>query len=288
MLAGKAPDDLRQLTFPLLATPKLDGIRCLVINGKAVTRTFKPIPNHHIRRLIEAHCPNGMDGEILVRNRTFNELSGDVRREDGEPDFYFAVFDYVHPDIATPAPYHKRMQDLKDIHTQDLPWIQKLLPLHVDSVETLLIYESMCLKAGYEGVMTRRPDGTYKHGRSTTAEGLLLKIKRFEDSEAVVIGYEEQMENQNEAQQDAFGRTKRSSHAENLVPKGTLGALIITFNGIGDIGIGTGFDQATRDQLWAERDSLIGRIVKFKHQPSGAAERPRFPVFLAFRDGLDI
>ena len=42
MLAGKCerPD---ALNFPVLATPKLDGIRCLKIGGRALTRSFKPI-----------------------------------------------------------------------------------------------------------------------------------------------------------------------------------------------------------------------------------------------------
>ena len=41
MLAGKCehPD---ALSFPVLATPKLDGIRCLKLNGRALTSFVRP------------------------------------------------------------------------------------------------------------------------------------------------------------------------------------------------------------------------------------------------------
>ena len=61
--------------------------------------------------------------------------------------------------------------------------------------------------------MVRTPDSPYKCGRSTEREAWLLKIKRFEDAEAVVLGTYEGMSNMNEAGVDAFGRTKRRNPA---------------------------------------------------------------------------
>jgi DNA ligase-1 len=46
-----------------------------------------------------------------------------------------------------------------------------------------------------------------------------------------------------------------------------------------------GIDRIT---LWQQRDALIGRMVKFKHQPSGAKEAPRFPKFIGFRETWDL
>jgi DNA ligase-1 len=46
-----------------------------------------------------------------------------------------------------------------------------------------------------------------------------------------------------------------------------------------------GIDRVT---LWQQRDTLIGRLVKFKHQPSGAKEAPRFPKFIGFREPWDL
>ncbi len=133
----------------------------------------------------------------------------------------------------------------------------------------------------------RSQNSPYKCGRSTESEGYLLKIKRFCDDEAVIVGYEELMHNDNVATRDAFGRTERSTHQENLRPAGVLGKLICRIGKV-EFGIGTGFDAKTRAELWVKRDKLKNKIVKFKHQPSGADERPRFPVFLGFRDDWDM
>ena len=281
MLAGKC-SDVAKLRYPVLATPKLDGIRCLVINGRAVSRKFKPIPNDHIRNTIEkSYGYYQLDGEIMVENQDFNALSGDVRRKEGRPNFYYAVFDYV----TTPLPYDIRMQQLERLL---LPaFCRKILPSRCANVAELQAYEAEQLAKGYEGVMVRSPNSPYKCGRSTENEGYLLKIKRFEDSEAVVVGIEEEMENQNVATKDAFGRTERSAHKENKAPKGTLGALECQLPSGVIFKIGTGFDAATRLKLWQHRDKLCGKLVKFKHQLSGADERPRFPTFVGFRDEWD-
>ncbi len=137
--------------------------------------------------------------------------------------------------------------------------------------------------------MVRSPQSPYKCGRSTTNEGYLLKIKRFEDDEAVIVGYKEEMQNNNPAEKDNFGRTERSSCKKNLVGKNTLGALVCHApKWIKDFDIGTGYDAKLRAELWVKRAKLKHKIVKFKHQPSGAGERPRFPVFLGFRDEWDM
>ncbi len=284
MLAGKC-SDITKLCYPVLATPKLDGIRCLVIGGKAVSRKFKPIPNDYIRQTIELCCNSmQLDGEIMIEGRSFNDLSGDVRRKDGRPDFYYAVFDYVIADELR-QPYTGRIANLTGLI---LPaFCRKIIPQLFGEVEALADYEQECIENGYEGIMVRSPSSPYKCGRSTENEGYLLKIKRFEDSEAVIVGYEEEMENQNVATRDAFGRTERSSHRENLAPKGTLGKLVCEFNGV-EFGIGTGYTAAMRQDFWNKREKLVGKLVKFKHQPSGADEKPRFPVFLGFRDEWDI
>jgi len=285
MLAGKCTD-ITKLTFPVLATPKLDGIRCLMINGKAVSRKFKPIPNKFIRSTLEMTCSSmQLDGEIMIEGRSFNDLSGDVRREDGRPDFYYAVFDYVK--YANSDPYPKRAQHLREVI---LPaCCRKILPVPIDTIEQLQAYEQEQVALGYEGVMVRSLLSPYKGGRSTENEGYLLKIKRFEDAEAVVVGYREMMHNDNVTTKDAFGRSERSSHKENLRGAGVLGNLeckakpwTTTFE------IGTGFDAKTRSDLWANRDKLIGKLVKFRHQPSGAGARPRFPTFIGFRDEWDL
>src|ERR1043166_9598570 len=144
MLAGKC-SDLKSLRFPVLATPKLDGIRCLMINGKAVSRKFKPIPNKHIRSTLEMTCNSmQLDGEIMIEGRSFNDLSGDVRREEGRPDFYYAVFDYVSGRLD--VPYATRMHELDKLF---LPaCCRKITPRQFSDIATLQRYEEEMLTRG--------------------------------------------------------------------------------------------------------------------------------------------
>jgi DNA ligase-1 len=286
MLATKceAPDKLR---FPLLATPKLDGIRCLKINGRAVSRKFLPIPNAFTREWLESSLIDGLDGELMVEGRTFNEGAGDIARHEGWPDFRFHVFDYVELSLRTP--YEERIAMLKDLRLPDR--CVKVIPNRIDTPDALSAYEEFCIAAGYEGVMVRTPDSPYKCGRSTEREGWLLKIKRFEDEEAEVLDTYERMSNQNEAQKDAFGRTKRSTSKAGKVGLNELGGFVLRRLSNGeqfDLGYNHVRGGVSAAELWKKRKHLKGRLVKFSHQPSGAKEGPRFPTFLGFREKWDM
>jgi hypothetical protein len=127
----------------------------------------------------------------------------------------------------------------------------------------------------------------YKMGRSTASEQGMLKLKRFLDAEAEVIGFQERMHNGNEATTNELGRTSRSSHKSGKSGRGDLGALIVrTPEGI-EFGIGSGFDDNTRQSIWANQDDYLGRLVKYKYFPLGSKDAPRHPVFLGWRDRSD-
>lgn len=287
--------ELERLRFPLWGTPKIDGIRMLKVDGHAVSRTFKRVPNRYTRELVErGHIPNGLDGEFIVLGDHFHDTNGAFRSESGTPNFRWKVFDYISDSDSSAAaaakPYLDRLDDLAAL---SLPlWIERLLPVPIHTMEQLGSYEEQFLSMGWEGIMLRRGDGPYKFGRSTFNEHILMALKRFADAEAMVVGYEEQVTNQNEPMRDAFGHTKRSSHKANLVTTGRLGALICV--GIGDpfegvqFNIGTGFDSATRERLWDDRDRLRGQVVKYRYQQVGVKDCPRIPSFLGFRAPEDV
>jgi len=290
MLAGKV-EDIDKLKFPVLVTPKIDGIRTITTPTGPVSRTFKPVPNLHIRKLLSA-LPQWLDGEAIIPEAEFNEVSGAWRNELGEPNFIYMIFDYVRD--GNEVPYHERMQDLQKLclaqkgHT----FVTLLLPEIVNNREELLIAEEAYLASGYEGLMLRSPDGPYKFGRSTFKEGYLLKLKRFNDCEAVVVGFEELMHNENPKEEDAFGRSKRSGHSENKTGTNRLGSLICRglneWKGV-EFNIGTGFDQKTREEIWQRKNLYEGLHVSFTYQKgTEITDRPRFPVFRGFRAKEDI
>ena len=287
MLASKLLS-IQSIKYPVLCTPKLDGIRALIIGGQAVSRKFKPIPNNYIREKLKG-LPNNLDGELITYTNgvrdNFNIVSSKVMSEDGEPEFTYEVFDYVKDNLT--KSYDSRISDLVNITLPE--FCHKLIPFLMENEKELLSIETRFLESGYEGTMLRTLDGPYKCGRSTPKEAYLLKMKRFEDSEAIIIGFEERMHNTNEATKDAFGRTERSSHKDNMIPMNTLGALRVQdIKTNKEFKIGTGFDDATRQRIWDNKIKLMNKIVVYKHQPSGSDELPRFPVFKGFRNLIDM
>lgn len=288
--------DINQLDYSkkYLATPKLDGIRALMIDGHLKTRTFKPIRNNHIRTMLEAVLPDGADGEIVCPG-AFQATSSGVMSADGEPEFIYYMFDYVKDDIK--KAYFERTQDMVQwmidqgpVSTPGLDKIQLLVPTLIKNYTHLKEYETECIDKGFEGVILRTPDSPYKCGRSTAKQEWLLKLKRFADDEAIIIGFTEKMHNDNEATKDAFGHTVRSSHLENKRPAGTLGALVVRdIKTEIEFEIGTGMNDELRQRIWDEQSEWDGLIVKYKHFAiSGVKEKPRFPVYIGVRDPDDM
>lgn len=266
------------LNWPLMATPKLDGIRCIIVNGQPLSRKLKPIPNKHAAALLKT-LPDGLDGELMCFGKTFNETQSLLMSEEGTPDFTYCVFDYIDANKN----YVERIDILRRL---TLPaWTKLVLPITVDNEQQLLALEKKILRAKYEGVMLRKPSSPYKYGRSTFKEGYLLKLKRFKDSEAEIVGFEEKMKNNNTPTKDELGHTKRSSHKANKKPAGTLGKLIVQDVKTGILfSIGTGFNDKLRKHIWKNRKKYKGKIVNYIFQDVGMKNKPRFPSFRGFRN----
>lgn len=296
MLATDAVAD--KIQYPMLASVKVDGVRAVIKDGVAYSRTLKPIPNQFIQQWVKDSAGNldGLDGELVVGEENAKDvmqktMSG-VMRKEGKPDFKFLVFDlwdlagYAYTRRATQLEHRVRVA--KFVLGSPGERLIRLQQFQINSSQELDAFEARALGSGFEGVMIRNPAAHYKYGRSTVKEGILLKVKRFVDGEAEVIGVEERMHNANEATRDELGRTKRSTAKSGLVPAGDLGALVVRDLATGvEFNIGTGYTAEQRKDLWGEQ--LGGRIVKYKSfQASGVKEAPRFPVFLGFRDAIDI
>ena len=288
LLAGNF--DPTKAKFPYIASPKIDGIRFLMIDGVAVSRTFKPIRNKHIQSLLSQYLPDGVDGE-LTSGDTFQSSTSAVMTIEGEPEFKVWIFDYVNPEWLEIFPFKYRLtflsHELINYNFKTPFQIRFLGGDILYNMDDLLKYETYCLNEGFEGVMLRDPNGTYKFGRSTVNDNILLKVKRFEDDEVELIAIEEKMSNQNVAEKDAFGYVKRSASLDGMVPMNTAGTLIVRNKDGLEFGIGSGLDDKTREELWNNKEKYIGKLVKYKYFPQGVKELPRHPVFLGFRDEED-
>lgn len=318
LLSATAPPDLAGLKFPLLLSPKIDGIRCLKLNNHIVSRTLKNIPNHYIRKtLLSYNLPDGLDGELVTYSKEtglineFNKVSSDIMSQDGEPHFCYHVFDLISADLSIPfaVRYYSLLQWWSQLPVTEYSTVTSHVKVvfhsECKSREDVEREEIFWLAKGQEGVMLRSPEGRYKCGRSTLREGILLKLKRFTDSEATIIGMTELMHNDNDETTNALGLTERSSHKENQRRGNTMGSLIVQdlshpewtskqrkAEGLVGFEIGSGFTEKQRQYFWHNRELLVSgtmnNVLKYKFQSHGSIDAPRIPVFLGMRFKGDI
>ena len=283
-MLGVAVEDVTQLQYPLMASPKLDGVRALWIDGNLHSRTMKLIPNMRLRQAIrDLNPPPGLDGELIFGSPTARDVyrqtvSAVMTEAASAEGIHWYVFDLC----LEPQAFLQRQAWLPSMGL-----IEKLSHAIVSSPEELLELELATLDAGYEGLILRAMHGKYKQGRSTLREQGMLKLKRFQDAEAQVIGFEELQHNANVATLDERGYTKRSSHQENKVGMNTLGALVLDWHKQ-ELRVGTGFTEAERQQIWDHQERYLGWWAKFKYLPVGVKDLPRHPVWLGWRSPIDM
>lgn len=293
------PAKAEQVVFPVYASPKIDGVRGTVRDGQLRSRSFKPFPNKYVQSMFSDQRLEGLDGEFVLGPVTapdsFRVTNSAMMRIEGEPQVTFWVFDHT---AGLPSDHftkrYVRAQGIIGEYGSAAARVEALEHTLITTVDELLALEEDTLAMGFEGLILRRPSGLYKYGRSTLNEQGMLKFKRMDDSEAVIVGIYEQMHNTNEAKLNELGYTERSSHKENMVPAGTMGYITVRdvnkasqFYGI-EFNIGTGFSAAERAEFWANREFLIGVMVKYAHFPIGVKDKPRHPSYKGFRSPIDL
>lgn len=290
--------DIDKMKFPCWGMPKLDGVRMLNINSNALARSLKP---HECKFITDKYSNDlfaGFDGELTVGDITaedvLNKTSSATRTIGWQGKITWNLFDWIPTPEFGNYSYEERynylvkyVSNLPEAVSHDI----KVIPYTViNTKEEAIEFYEKCLDEGYEGAIFRNPIAKHKDGRCTIKEGAYLRMKPQSDKEAIVLSIYEAMENQNEAKVNELGRTERSSHKENLVPKGMLGGMIgkCLVTGL-EINIGPG--KMTHDQrkyYWLHQDEIIGKIIKYKSMDKGVKDLPRFPRFIDFRSERDM
>ena len=289
-------EELERLRYPLLCSPKIDGIRWMKPPGeKAKSRSWKDLPNRAFQAFMEEHSKyvDWLDGEVITgdditRPNLFNATQSHIMTADADLPFTVYVFDSW---IVTTNPFGVRTACARAIadtaNAGGIATIKYVHHLIANSPNEVLQLEAQVLEEGYEGLMLRDPNGLYKFGRSTLKQQGLIKCKRFLDDEAEIIGFEALERNLNAPTLDAFGLQKRSSHRVNKIADNLLGKLLVRHERFGEFAIGSGFDESTRIKIWLDQQTYIGKKVSFKYQPHGTKEKPRTPIFKGFRPEID-
>jgi len=279
-----------KLQYPLLASPKLDGIRGYVRGGVVLSRTAKPLPSLQVQD--EFSYLEYCDGELIEGSSTdadvYNRTQSHVMSTDKPGELTYHIFDYTQNIFDE---YCSRLLMLQD-RVQEKHNVKIVPQETIQTLEHLLAYEERMLEEGYEGIMLRGRKSRYKTGRATINEGIIYKLKRFEDTEGVLMDLEEQMTNTNVQERDELGYAKRSSAKAGMVPAGTTGKFIVAFPWRGELvnlQVAPGnFNHKERKEIWDNKDKYLGAWLKFRYFAHGIKDLPRHPRAIGFRSVEDM
>lgn len=287
MLAPCKSAKAEDINYPALASPKLDGVRCHILGGVAVSRNLKPFDNVNLQRMFGRSDLEGLDGELIVGDPCDE---GVFRRTQSITSSYDKSCSglklFVFDDFTDPTRSFDERFKIASRRVVGRAQLIKVPHTLIHNADELTEYEAGAVDEGYEGIMVRSLAGRYKYGRATHREGSLLKVKRFEDSEAVIDDALELQHNKNEKTLVQSRKAKRNHQKAGMVPGGVMGKLCVRdiHTGVA-FRIGSGFDAAERVELWRAHaeGKLVGKIVKYKYFPTGGKDKPRHPIFLGFR-----
>ena len=264
---------------------KLDGFRCTAHkeNGvvRLVSRQGKPITGLvDVEKDIAAIDADNfvIDGELLLKDRAnipsklqYKATSKIVSSKDPEKHgITLNAFDIVSEQEwqaqESIHPYMDRYETLqsKAAGFENISIVENLYVGNDESVIEKMIVDAKAKE--WEGLMIRFCDSKYAWKRSKD----LLKVIPFQELDAYIIGYEE----------------GTNSNA------GKLGAFLceVDYKDMGKLKfkVGGGYSDEERDQFWAQRDSLVGRIISVQYfEITNNAEgnlSVRFPEFLELKE----
>jgi DNA ligase-1 len=289
MLAPNETIDIKTLKYPLLVSYKLDGIRCIFRNGEMTSRALKQFPNVQLRKRFEGltkvcNLKNIiLDGELLSKSLTFNELSGLTRQLDKElpDDLYFYCFDIVHKEQFY-IPFQIRILNL---HELEAPYVKIVEQRELFSTMEVELYYKEALNWGCDGLILRDPDGKYKFGRGTVKEGLIYKMKPFQTFDAKIIDVIQATEVREGAEKkiNELGRSVTSKKKDDRVLIEKASAFVVKYKGL-DLKVTIAMTDKEKEEVWRNRCQYIGVMIEYKGMLVGAKDLPRHPVFLRFRD----
>ncbi len=292
--------DFDKAIYPLMGFYKFDGCRLWNKDGQALARSNEPHENVFITNKYSDIMFSGFDGELTVgkpnEEDTLNRTSSATRKHKWEGEIVWNLFDWVH-DCVIDLTFHERYLALLNYVEKNLEVMHnngiRIIPFEwIHSKEEAEAFYQRALDDGYEGAVYRNPKGKHKSGRSTLKENDFLRAKPQSTKEAVVHSIYEAMENQNEATTNALGRTERSSHKENLVPKGMLGGMWCYHpqdesKTLFKIGPGK-MTHDMRKHYFEHSEELIGQLITYKSMDKGVKDAPRFGRYIAIRSKKDM
>ncbi len=257
MLAQQKTTSIDKEKNPVIAQPKLDGVRAIYDPRWKQLFTRNGMQIECCDHIIEAIKVAGLelyplDGEIYLHGLHFDEINQRLiadKTTDETRQLEYHIFDWINW-----QPMLERLHRMRRWNLQaPLKLVDSRMLLTQAGIQK---YYDYCLRMGYEGAMLRTPSARYKieGGRSRS----LRKLKAIKDTEATIIGFTK-------------GTGKNTK---------TFGSLLLRLpNGI-EFKC-AGFDDQTRQKLHQQQP--IGTTVTFVHQGFTDNGVPRFPRYKGIR-----
>lgn len=169
-------------TVPTYVQPKLDGVRCILKDGKLTTRNGKQIiscPHLEIKGYfldgeLYNHDLKADFDKIISLTRKTKPTAEDLNESVNKIQFWY--YDQPGENVFS-IRYNSITVDQEDIMYQAVPTFQ------VFSFQEIEEYHEKFLSLGYEGTMIRLDLGPYENKRSKQ----LLKYKNFKDDEFLIL-----------------------------------------------------------------------------------------------------
>lgn len=291
-LAKNGDDHPKKMTGPKLLDVKLDGVRIISVLNKdkntvtqysrdgRLNENFPAIASALSKLLPVIKESMVFDGEVV--SRSFQALMTQLNRKEdvNTADAKLALFDCLplkdfvagecklsqtqrHEALVEFTPYLEQA-------SKGMVYVIPKLAVNLDTADGQKVFKefnSETVEAGYEGIMIKDPDATYRTKRTDA----WLKMKPFITVDLEVVAVEP---------------GKPESRFVN-----TLGGLVCRGRDQDRdilVTVGSGFSEELRDEIWKNQRAVIGRVVEIKGDALTRSQDSdtwslRFPVFMQFR-----
>ena len=263
--------------WPVLVQPKLDGIRCKINIESLLMISSEENPIFsmpHIKEAVEKaknffekYEITDLDGELYSNEMSFEDICSCVLRD--EPvekgkQIKYHIFDFLTKDnTRTNASRYQVLGLLEDALNyfkldEHFVFVPTFWAHSLTEVYKMLASQ---MELGNEGIIVRHPYAFYSEKRVTT----MLKFKPKKSDTYKIVNYVQLMD-------------------KYKCYKPLLGALVLTDPEGNIFNVGTGFTEKQRQDMWQNRESLLGKYCTITYQNLTQSGVPRFAVYCKLED----
>lgn len=307
-------------TYPLMGFRKVDGVRAGRVHAHFHGRSLDGFKNTALNDKFAGPEYRGFDGELTIggsiNDAQLKAMIADGRIVTDEPESSLCSLTtgltnrakLKKGELALPSNAVWNLFDLLDESTLDLPYLERysllqqrvsahqppdaqVLPfVWIKNAAEARAWIIECMELTYEGAIFRDPKALHKSGRATASKNDFWRYKPASDKDAIVVGFEPEMANNNVATLNSRGHTERSAHQENKVAKAAVGVLLcyeIELDRVVRIPAGA-MTRKQREAAFADPALILGHPVKYTSLDVGVVDEPRQARYKEHRSWADL